>query len=177
MASADIQSIIDQLNAISASLKSVMAQVSALNIVVPLPTLPPTLPSPPYFFYTQLSTPTLPTPSLTHLQGFLGAIKSSGTTPPPPVVPPPPAPSLSPDGTVIIAPSGSIITSQGTWTFGSATAVGGNALMLNGTTKGFGHQLYVIGANLYTFTANSQWYLWNNTTWVGVTPPRTPVAG
>jgi hypothetical protein len=92
-----------------------------------------------------------------------------------PVIPPTPTPTptppptgLSPDGTIITAPTGSLITTAGTWTFGLATSVGGNALLLNGQSAagGFGTNLYVLNlGKVYTFTKDSKWYLWSGTGW------------
>jgi hypothetical protein len=81
--------------------------------------------------------------------------------------------ALSPDGTIATAPGGSVVTVDGKWTFGTATATGGNALLLNGAQAagGFGHEYHVLnGGKLYTFTANKFWYLWSGS-WTQVAAP------
>lgn len=84
-----------------------------------------------------------------------------------------PASLVSPDGTVATAPGGSVITAEGTWTFGTATAVGGNSLLLNGVQAagGFGHEYHIVSGKLYTFTANNLWYLWSGGSWANVPSP------
>jgi len=75
---------------------------------------------------------------------------------------------LSPDGTSITAPSGTLTTYHGTWSFGAATATGGNALLLNGThaAGGFGAKLVVANNGMvYTFTADGAWFQWSSTGW------------
>src|SRR5437016_10089481 len=50
-----------------------------------------------------------------------------------PSSPPPPSSSVSPDGSTLFSGgSGSLVTSAGTWTFGSITANGGHLILLNG---------------------------------------------
>lgn len=75
---------------------------------------------------------------------------------PPPVVPVP-NPVITVGGTVT-----SLVSAEGVWTFGTATSAGGNALLLNGvTTGGFGKSLQLTNGKVYTFTAESRWYVWN----------------
>lgn len=92
------------------------------------------------------------------------------------------APTLSPDNTTI-AMGGTIVTKDGKWTFGSATANGGNAILLNGSQAagGFGATLLLLGGEIYTFTADSKWYHWLGMGWsqmasapVAPAPPAPP---
>jgi hypothetical protein len=95
-------------------------------------------------------------------------------TPPAPLVPPPvvpgpgtqpgTTPTLSADGTLVSAPLGSVVTAEGTWTFGPTTS-NGSPLMLNGqnTGGGFGDKLLVKnGGKLYTFSRAGDWWAWSN---------------
>ena len=84
------------------------------------------------------------------------------------------ATDLSPDGTTITAPTGALVTTAGTWTFGSATSTGGNAILLNGQSAagGFGTNLYVLnGGKVYTFTKDSKWFIWSGSYWSQVAAP------
>src|SRR5437868_5417239 len=56
------------------------------------------------------------------------------------------ATNLSPDGSTITAPTGTLVTTAGTWSFGPATSTGGNAILLNGQQAGggFGTNLYML---------------------------------
>jgi len=97
-----------------------------------------------------------------------------GATAPPPVVTPPPPPPSPTVAVEAIAPSGSLVTPQGTWTFGTATAAGGNALLLNGvnTGGGFGTKLVFTTAGvLYTFTLDGRWFSWSGTSWASSVAP------
>jgi len=89
--------------------------------------------------------------------------------------PPPPPPSPPPTtNTEAVAPSGSLVTSQGKWTFGTATAAGGDALLLNGlnTGGGFGTKLVFTTAGvLYTFTLDGKWFSWTGTGWTASAAP------
>lgn len=93
-----------------------------------------------------------------------------------------PASTLSPDNTTIVV-GGTIVTKDGKWTFGTATANGGNAILLNGSQAagGFGATLLLLGGEIYTFTADSKWYHWLGMGWsqmasapVAPTPPAPP---
>jgi len=97
-------------------------------------------------------------------------VKASSLPPPSVVVIPPVVTGLSPDGSTITAPAGTLTTAQGTWSFGSATAAGGNALLLQGVQAagGFGAQLLMQGGSLYTRTADAKWYRWSGTGWVNI---------
>ena len=89
------------------------------------------------------------------------------------------AATLSPDGATLAAgATGSLVTSAGTWAFGTATDTGGNAIMLNGASAGdgFGHMLEIDATGqMYTFTANGFWYVWGNGSWSRTTAPTLPV--
>ena len=100
----------------------------------------------------------------------IGKVVPTTTTPPPPPPPPPPphppppTTTVSPAGSMITAPTGTRTTAAGTWTFGTATSVGGNAILLNGqpAAGGFGAELHVKNlGKLYTFTKDLKWFLWS----------------
>jgi len=101
-----------------------------------------------------------------------------GATAPAPTPTPTPTPIPTPTpttATTAIAPSGSLVTPQGTWTFGTATAAGGNALLLNGinTGGGFGTKLVFTTAGvLYTFTLDGRWFSWTGTGWTQSAAPQ-----
>lgn len=59
--------------------------------------------------------------------------------------------------------SGSLTTSDGTWTFSTTTGSGGNDILLNGTwVNARGVELIVgNGGQMYDFSASSHWYRWN----------------
>jgi len=101
----------------------------------------------------------------------VGVIGPVSLAPPPPP-PPPPSPTTN---TEAVAPSGSLTTPQGTWTFGTATAAGGNALLLNGlnTGGGFGTKLvFTTSGVLYTFTLDGKWFSWTGTGWTQSAAPQ-----
>jgi hypothetical protein len=90
---------------------------------------------------------------------------------PPPIVTPPFTPS--PDGTSITAPSGTVTTADGVWTWGSASGGGNYNILLNG--------LY-INANASQMQVNSHgslfflrdiggWYVWLNYAAMAATAP------
>ena len=103
-----------------------------------------------------------------------------------------PAPSaLSPDGSIITAPSGSLVTAAGTWTFGPTPpgnyyTTGQYETMLNGTWVGWGYgtKLEIAnGGQLYNQNtvagAISQfgpefWQVWNGSAWVDTAAPTAP---
>lgn len=72
-----------------------------------------------------------------------------------------------------ITPGGTMTTPEGVWTFGTATASGGNAILLNGNPAGggYGTKLIATGGKVYTFTAVNQWYVWNNG-WTAAAAPQ-----
>ncbi len=94
---------------------------------------------------------------------------------------PPPAPSS--DGTTLTAPAaGSLITSAGTWTFGTTANSNGYPILLNGNPAAGGSASMMLVYNsgkLYVKNAQNAWYLWNGSGWSAVsadprTPPPTP---
>lgn len=81
------------------------------------------------------------------------------------------APVVPPIITLITAPTGTLVNGADTWTFGSATSTGGNAILLNGVaTGGFGKSLQLTNGKVYTFTAESKWYVWNGN-WAATVAP------
>jgi hypothetical protein len=93
------------------------------------------------------------------------------SAPMPVLVPPPlPAPGLSPDGTLVLGPNGSLVTTAGTWTFGP---VAGPAwlIFLNGkqAADGAGMALLYKGGAVYT-RYGTTWYKWGNG-WTQVPAP------
>lgn len=66
-----------------------------------------------------------------------------------------------------IIPGQTLVTSQGTWSFGTQTNAPGNfALLLNGvnTGGGFGAKMKVQGS-LYTLTSTNRLYKWGGADW------------
>src|SRR5947209_19726241 len=70
---------------------------------------------------------------------------------------------------------GSLVTSAGTWTFGSGTNTYGTIILLNGHSAAAGGaaELEVAnGGNLYAQVVQGQWDVWNGSGWSGsVAPP------
>jgi len=89
--------------------------------------------------------------------------------------------ALSPDGTTLTAPGtgSSLMTSAGTWTFGTATTTnGGNAILLNGSPAagGYGTLLEVAASgNIFTQAKNGSWYEYILGAWV--LQSQAPVVG
>jgi hypothetical protein len=84
------------------------------------------------------------------------------------VAAPAPAPT---DLSITTSPAGQTLpTPQGTWSFGTATDTGGNALMLNGVQQGggFGVQILFKAGVIYTFTKNSRWFRFANGSWAAL---------
>lgn len=82
------------------------------------------------------------------------------------VVVPVPNPVITVGGTVT-----SLVSTEGVWTFGTATSAGGNALLLNGVaTGGFGVKLTLTAGKVYTLNSMGQWYQWANG-WISVSAP------
>src|SRR5262249_26502935 len=85
------------------------------------------------------------------------------------------------DGSMLIAPATgkSLVTSQGVWTFGTATAPGGNRILLNGAPAAneYGHELLVDeGGKMFKLTLLARWYEWTGTSWLGLSgPPPTVI--
>ncbi len=84
----------------------------------------------------------------------------------------------SPDGsTLTFAQShagGTLITSAGTWNFGTASNGYGNAVLLNGGgTEGWATPLEVAnGGQLYAQSGDGSWWRWNDRGWSSSTGPR-----
>src|SRR5216683_1893851 len=87
---------------------------------------------------------------------------------------------LSADGSTLIpGTSGSLATSDGTWTFGTGTAGGGNVILLNGhpATNGAAVQLLVESGHVFADNAQGNWYEWTNSNWSTTTNPTPPQSG
>lgn len=111
---------------------------------------------------------------------LLGATTSPIPPVVPPVVPPVIVPGISPDGSTLLASGvGSLITTDGTWTFGAAVG-SDNRILLNGNdTGGWAQSMLVANqGKLYVLNSGSTWYLWTGA-WTalarGATPTATPV--
>lgn len=84
--------------------------------------------------------------------------------------------SVSPDGTILTAPStGSLMTTAGTWTFGTVQPQAGQyQIFLNGSyTSGYAAEMEVDGGGkLYAYNSGSRaWWLWNGGGWTQVSGP------
>lgn len=90
---------------------------------------------------------------------------------------PPPAPTTAANGASIDAPNGSLVTTKGTWTFGTATSSGGNALMKDGVIAagGYGVKLLWINNEIYTYTADTRWFHWTGSSWENIPAEQVPV--
>jgi len=70
-----------------------------------------------------------------------------------------------------ITPGGTLVNGTDTWTFGSQTSTGGNALLLNGNlTGGYGTKLQLSNGKIYTLTLQNTWYFWNGS-WAPTSAP------
>jgi hypothetical protein len=83
-------------------------------------------------------------------------------------------PHISPNGSVIYAgKGGSLVTSEGTWTFGGISPDGVDSVEeLNGVADGWATEMEIVNGSLYahnTYGAGS-WWLRQNGTWVNVGP-------
>jgi hypothetical protein len=82
---------------------------------------------------------------------------------------------LSPDGyTLLAGGAGSLVTSAGTWSFGSAyDPIGDRYILLNGQpAAGDGVELQVANqGNLYAVNAVGNWYEWMGGSWAAVSGP------
>jgi hypothetical protein len=81
--------------------------------------------------------------------------------------------STYPNGTIIFGgQSGSLTTSEGTWTFGPTQASDGDwPTLLNGTANGGAVQMQVINGNLYAYShADNDWSFRQNGSWVDAGP-------
>lgn len=77
---------------------------------------------------------------------------------------------VPPSDPTITAPNGTIVTPDGTWTFGTATAAGGFALVRDGLHAGggYGTTLTFKGGVIYTGTLLGAVYKWTGTGWVQI---------
>jgi hypothetical protein len=84
------------------------------------------------------------------------------------------SPTLSPDGSILTAgEGGDLVTSAGTWTFGTATDAYGDQIELNGGSAGNGYSQELEVANQGQMYAESggQWWEWTGSGWVGTSNP------
>ncbi len=89
--------------------------------------------------------------------------------------------AVSPDGTTISAPTGSLVTSAGTWTFGTAQQTGERGqyqILLSGGTKwpagqGYAAKMEVAnGGQLYTYNSFvNGWWIWTGSVWAKSAAP------
>ncbi|HVR83591.1 MAG TPA: glycoside hydrolase family 16 protein [Planctomycetota bacterium] len=85
----------------------------------------------------------------------------------------PSSPSVSPNASVLQAgQGGSLVTSDGTWTFGGAFWDGVDYYTkLNGVVVGWAAEMEIVSGSLYAHNAVSgNWFLWQNSAWVNVGP-------
>ena len=88
--------------------------------------------------------------------------------------------AISPDGSTLTpGQSGSLITTDGTWTFSTATAAGGNIILLNGqpATNGTAVELVVENGYLYSDNSLGNWYEWINSGWTATSNPMPTSSG
>jgi hypothetical protein len=86
------------------------------------------------------------------------------------------AQTVSPDGSSITPSSGgSLVTADGTWTFGTATQAWGTEVLLNGQLAdgAYGVELYVTGGKIYNKVGGSSpgWWVYQSGTWTQTTDP------
>ena len=96
--------------------------------------------------------------------GWNSATNPNGSTPP----------GISPDGTTLTpGQSGNLVTSAGTWTFGTATDSYGNAILLNGASAGNGYsqELEVDNQGQMYAESGGQWWAWNGAGWTSTSNP------
>jgi hypothetical protein len=89
-----------------------------------------------------------------------------------------PATASANGSTLAAGSSGSLVTSDGIWTFGTGTAAGGNVILLDGVpaTNGAATTLFVEQGHLYADNAQGNWYQWVNSNWVQTTEPTLSTA-
>jgi hypothetical protein len=84
--------------------------------------------------------------------------------------------TISSDGSAISGGTGSLTTSEGTWTFGAVDGSGKNwSILLNGSSAGggVGSKMQVSGGKMYALGTDGNWYLWTGATWTPGTPQGT----
>src|SRR6266480_1393383 len=76
---------------------------------------------------------------------------------------------------VLSGETGSLVTSAGTWTFGTATNAYGNAILLNDQTTGvgWGTEIEVANGNQLYADNPGGWYQWTGSGWAGTAAPST----
>jgi ferric-dicitrate binding protein FerR (iron transport regulator) len=81
-------------------------------------------------------------------------------------------PQVSPNGSVIYAgQGGSLVTAEGTWTFGALNNGANAGVELNGVVNGGADEMEIVGGNLYAHnTVFRTWFLRKNGTWVDIGP-------
>ena len=82
--------------------------------------------------------------------------------------------TLSPNGSILLAGSGgTLVTSAGTWTFGTATASGGNVIFLNGQVAAGGSatELLIADGQVYADNSQGNWYEYVNGSWKSAASP------
>lgn len=96
---------------------------------------------------------------------------------PAPAPTPTPSPTVSPDGTSITPTSGgSLITADGTWTFGTSTGPGGTTILLNGDANATGwasgvELIVENGGQLYQLNSLGDWFVWSAGQWLAASGP------
>src|SRR5438105_10667159 len=72
--------------------------------------------------------------------------------------------------------AGSLVTSAGTWSFGTATDAYGNSILLNGQSAGNGYstELEVANSGHVYAGSNGQWWAWTGISWTGSAAPPSP---
>lgn len=79
--------------------------------------------------------------------------------------------ATSPIGTTALAPGGTLLAKEGTWSFGALVG-GGNATLLNGTQMAGGGGVKYKAATAGTCVMNDRgnWYLWAAPSWTPLGP-------
>lgn len=99
--------------------------------------------------------------------------QSCPPSPTPPSPTPPAATPLSADGSTLVAGvAGTLVTADGTWTFGATQASGGSSILLNGQgTSGYAAILVVEQAKMFALTLQNTWWAWDGGGWSQTTDP------
>jgi ferric-dicitrate binding protein FerR (iron transport regulator) len=83
------------------------------------------------------------------------------------------SPYLSPNGSILYpGQGGSLVTAEGTWTFGGvSTDLGNYYTDLNGVAVGWAAEMEIMGGSLYCHnTVGGDWFRWQNGTWIDIGP-------
>jgi hypothetical protein len=91
-----------------------------------------------------------------------------------------PPPTISPDGSIINAPTSSTLTTiAGTWSFGASGVPGGSVILLNSNQAAPGAAGVTMevanGGQLYVLNNNGQWFVWQGY-FVSTSAPTPPPA-